>query len=334
MTGPRVVADLNRALVELAAADERLYFLGEDIADPYGGAFKVTSGLSTAFPDRVLSTPISEGAIVGVASGLALRGNRVIAEVMFGDFIGLCFDQLVNFATKSVSMYGARLTVPLVIRCPVGGGRGYGPTHSQNLTKHFVGVPNLTLFELSPFHDNRAVLERMLGLGEPCMFVEDKGLYAERKPTDGVVDDIFRYGFVGGHAVVDVAGQDDADFLLIAPGGLAGRAVAAMRSALLERDLVGRLVVPSQLYPFDLDSLLPFVRAAGLVCVAEDGVAGGNWGREVAGQITEAAWRDLRAPVRLVHPPCSVIPTARHLETEWAVGAHEIHEAVVWLVTS
>src|SRR5262249_31058390 len=157
-------------------------------------------------PDRVLSTPISEGAIVGVASGLALRGNRVIAEVMFGDFVGLCFDQLVNFATKSVTMYGTRLAVPLVVRCPVGGGRGYGPTHSQNLAKHFVGVPNLSLFELSPFHDNRSVFDRMLALGEPCMFFEDKGLYAERMHTAGVVDDIFRYEFVGSHAVVHADG--------------------------------------------------------------------------------------------------------------------------------
>jgi pyruvate/2-oxoglutarate/acetoin dehydrogenase E1 component len=334
VSAQRVVHNLNAALHGLADADERLYMLGEDIGDPYGGAFKVTQGLSTRHPDRVLSTPISEGAIVGVAAGLALCGNPVIAEIMFGDFIGLCFDQLVNFASKSVTMYGQRVDLPLVVRCPVGGQRGYGPTHSQNLQKHLMGVPSLSLFEMTPFHDNRMVFERMLALGEPCVYFEDKVLYTTPMLETAAIDDLFSRDFLGPAqdcARVLAAEQAPPDCIVIAPGGLVPRALPAMRSALLEHDVLCHLVVPSRLYPVDVDPFLPLVRAAGRACVLEDGVAGGTWGREVAGLLYERAWGDLRAPVRLVHPECAVIPAARHLEEEFTVTSHRIHDALIGL---
>lgn len=149
-TTDRVLDNLNGALHTLLAEDPRLFLLGEDVADPYGGAFKVTAGLSTKYPGRVLSTPISENGIVGVANGLALTGNRAIVEMMFGDFAALCFDQILNVSAKSVSMFGETLPVPVVVRVPTGANRGYGPTHSQSLQKHFVGIPDLDLYELSP----------------------------------------------------------------------------------------------------------------------------------------------------------------------------------------
>ena len=154
----RIVENLNRTLHQLMEADERVFFLGEDVLDPYGGAFKVARGLSTRFPARVLTTPISELGIAGVANGLALAGQRPILEFMFGDFIFLAFDQIVNFAAKSVTMYGERMPFHLLVRCPVGGHRGYGATHSQSVQKHFIGVPNLELFEISPLHDNSKLL--------------------------------------------------------------------------------------------------------------------------------------------------------------------------------
>ena len=106
-----------------------IILLGEDISDPYGGGFKVTKGLSTLFPNRVLNTPISEPSIVGVATGIALRGLHPILEIMFGDFLTLCADQIINHASKFEWMYNKNVKVPLVIRVPMGGYRGYGPTH-------------------------------------------------------------------------------------------------------------------------------------------------------------------------------------------------------------
>jgi pyruvate/2-oxoglutarate/acetoin dehydrogenase E1 component len=319
----RVAENLNQALHSVLAKDSSVYLLGEDIADPYGGAFKITKGLSTLFPRQVLSTPLSEGGIVGVANGLALAGEKAIVEMMFGDFAALAFDQIVNFAAKSVSMYGRRVPMPVVIRCPSGGNRGYGPTHSQTLQKHFVGVPGLSLFELSPFHDNTQLFERMLRLGEPCMLFEDKVLYTRQMYDTG---DLFEYDYIGDAARVFV--DDRVDCVLIAPGGLTHRALEAIRSLLLEDEISACLLGPSQLYPFDVEPLLPLLRSAGLICVVEEGTAGGTWGSEVAARLQKPLWGRLRRPITLISSAASVIPTAAHLERQVLVQDSTIRDAV------
>jgi len=326
----RVAENLNRGLHTLFENDPRVYLLGEDVLDPYGGAFKVTRGLSTRYPDRVITTPISEGAIVGVGNGLALAGDRAIVEVMFGDFVTLAFDQIVNFAAKSVAMYGRRLPMHLVVRCPVGGNRGYGPTHSQCPQKHFVGVPDLALFEVSPFHDNVALLERLVGRGEPCLLFEDKGLYGERMLADGRVDELFRFDYLDTGQTVARAFVDDtaADCVIVAPGGVARRALAAARELLVELELGCQVIVPSQLYPLDLEPLLPVLERAGLVCVAEESTAGGTWGAEVARRVYDRLWGRLRRPVLLVSSRDSVIPTAPHLERDVLLQSGTITRAV------
>ena len=144
---------LNKSLKRLMRDSEDVYLLGEDIVDPYGGAFKVTKGLSTLYPKKVISTPISEAAMAGVGTGLAMKGLRPIVEIMFGDFIALCADQIVNGATKFSWMYGDKFDVPLTIRTPMGGGRGYGATHSQTLETLFMGVPGINIIGPSIYHD-------------------------------------------------------------------------------------------------------------------------------------------------------------------------------------
>lgn len=119
-TSARVGSELTDALHDLFGSRSRLIMIGEDIADPYGGAFGISRGLSTKYPRRIISTPISEAAIAGMAGGMALLGDEVIVEMMFGDFIALAFDSIVNFIAKSVTMYGQRLHIPIIIRCPSG----------------------------------------------------------------------------------------------------------------------------------------------------------------------------------------------------------------------
>jgi pyruvate/2-oxoglutarate/acetoin dehydrogenase E1 component len=325
----RISQNLNQALSDLLADDPDLYLLGEDIADPYGGAFKVTRGLTTRFPDRVLTTPLSEGSLVGIAAGLALGGQRAIVEMMFGDFVALAFDQIVNFASKSVSMYGRRVSMPVVVRCPVGGGRGYGPTHSQSLQKHFVGVPGLSLYEMSPFHDNGPLLREVLTRGEPAIFFEDKALYGRHLFTNGVVDKLFSYDLaMPGIARVFAEQADTADCVLIAPGGVVHKAIKAAQSLLLEKEISVVLVVPSRLYPFDVEPLVPMLRRAELVCIAEESTAGGTWGSEIAQQIYQELWNDLRRPIVLVNSEHSVIPTSKHLEDQVLIQDITIREAI------
>src|SRR3954468_14821737 len=168
---------MGDALRSALEDDERVILLGEDIVDPYGGAFKVTRGLSTDFPDRVRSTPISEGSIAGMSAGLALAGYRPIAEIMFGDFLTLCFDQIVNHIAKYEAMYNGQATCPVIIRTPSGGGRGYGPTHSQSLEKHFLGVPHLKVVASSLVQAPSAGLRTRLAQGAPVLHIEHKLLY-------------------------------------------------------------------------------------------------------------------------------------------------------------
>jgi len=326
-TGERIIENLNRALHALLGGDDRVFFLGEDVLDPYGGAFKAARGLSTKYPDRVLTTPISELGFVGVANGLSLAGQRPIVEIMFGDFIFLAFDQIINFAAKSVSMYGQRVPHHLLIRCPVGGHRGYGATHSQSVQKHFLGVPDLDLFELSPLHDNTALLPRLLERDHPGILFEGKVLYAQPQLGEGAIDDLFTCEFLDedrmtAHVFVD----RDPQAILIASGGSFPACWQAARQLLLEHEIEVQIVVPFQLYPFQVQSLAPLLSAAPALYVVEEGTAGGTWGAEVATVIAEAWPR--RAPVRLIHSADSIIPSARHLERDVLVQPETIVKRV------
>src|SRR5512140_2528947 len=167
-----VLDALNQALQRAFAANPDVVLLGEDLLDPYGGAFKVSRGLSTAYPERVLSTPISEAALVGLAGGMALRGLRPVAEIMFGDFLTLAADQLINHAAKFNWMYNHTAAAPMVVRTPMRGRRGYGPTHSQSLEKHFLGVPGLLVAAVNPVTDAGELLERAVAQSEsPVLFI-------------------------------------------------------------------------------------------------------------------------------------------------------------------
>jgi len=193
-----VLDRLNTALLQAMHSDESVYLLGEDILDPYGGAFKVTRGLSSQFPGRVLTTPISEAAIVGVATGMALRGLRPVVEIMFGDFVALAADQLVNHAAKFRWIYNDLVRVPLVVRTPMGGRRGYGPTHSQSLEKMFLGVPGLRLVAPNTLGDPASLLQTAIAEDDPVLFIEHKLLYTRPllEPDQGELTD-FQFEQIG-----------------------------------------------------------------------------------------------------------------------------------------
>jgi pyruvate/2-oxoglutarate/acetoin dehydrogenase E1 component len=327
----RVVEALNRAFHHVLEEEPNAFFLGEDVLDPYGGAFKASRGLSTRFPERVLTTPISEQSLVGLGGGLALCGNKPIVEMMFGDFVALGFDQILNFASKSVAMYGRTLPMNLVVRCAVGAQRGYGPTHSQSLQKHFIGIPHLSLWELSAFHDPVALLRRLVNLGHPSLLFEDKVLYAQRMHQDGVVDDLFGYRFLDDeqiYAHVVAEAFERPSHLIIAPGGVAARCLAAARHLFLEQEIESQIIVPARLHPFDVAPLRALVRASEHILVVEGGVAGGGWGAEVAQRIYEDLWDELAHPIHLIHSRDSIIPTASHLEKQVIVQEDDIRRAM------
>lgn len=174
----RLVQKMNNSFKTLLE-DDKVVFIGEDILDPYGGAFKVSKGLSDQFPERVIGTSISEGLIAGVSNGLALNGFKPFAEFMFGDFTALAFDQMINHASKIYNMYNKKITCPVVFRTPMGGGRGYGPTHSQSLEKHYIGMDTFEICATNRYIDPAIILEYLYERQHPSLLIENKVDYGK-----------------------------------------------------------------------------------------------------------------------------------------------------------
>jgi acetoin:2,6-dichlorophenolindophenol oxidoreductase subunit beta len=321
---------LGDALREALERDPRVVVLGEDIADPYGGAFKVTKGLSTDFPERVRTTPISEAGITGVAAGLALSGYRPIVEIMFGDFLSLTFDQIVNHITKYPQMTDRQVTCPVIVRTPSGGGRGYGPTHSQSLEKHFLGVPDLRVVAASTLVPPSELLPALLAQDDPVLLVEHKLLYPRQFPEP--VDDLVVTPVTGpsGTTTVRVSAvpPEDCTVTLVAYGYTAVLAVAAVRELAIEEELFAELVVPSQIDPLDLDPVVDSVRTTGSLVTLEEGTAGWSWGSGVVAEVQAAAFDALRGPARVLTSEAGVIPSARHLEDRMLLGASDIERVI------
>lgn len=330
----RVVENLNQALLTIFEHFGDIVLLGEDVLDPYGGAFGATRGLSTQYSDRVFTTPISESGFVGVAGGLALSGRPAIVEIMFGDFIGLAFDAIVNFISKSVSMYGIEVDMPLVIRCTAGGHRGYGPTHSQTMQKFFIGVPHLSLYEVSPFHDNYPAISWMVEQKKPAILFEDKVLYTRLGCYGDDIDDLFhvsRHLETAPHhetapVLVTSPEFEDSQVCLIGSGGVANACIDAMRDVFLEHEIETNLIVPFRLYPFD-DAIVPLIGdSAKHVVVVEENTADGTWGDYICPKLRQAV--PIGGRVVNVCSKASIIPSARHLEKDVLLSKERIANTI------
>jgi pyruvate/2-oxoglutarate/acetoin dehydrogenase E1 component len=285
-----VVDRLNQALHSVMEVDNRVYILGEDILDPYGGAFKVTRGLSTKFPERVLTTPISESAIVGLANGMALRGLRPVAEIMFGDFVTLIADQLVNHAAKFRWMYNDNVHVPIVVRAPMGGRRGYGPTHSQSLEKMFLGIPGLKVVAPNTLGDPDQLLKNAIADDDPVLFVEHKLLYPRPLLEFGQADltefEIQQSGKAYPNYRLHIPGQ--VPQLTIATYGYNFElAREAALELLMEHEIFAEIILFSQLSPFDLEPLFDSLQSTRKLLTVEEGTESLGWGAEVITRVVE-----------------------------------------------
>lgn len=326
--------ELNDTLRACLAGDPRVLVLGEDIADPYGGAFKVTRGLSTAFPERVRTTPISEGAIAGISAGLALAGYRPIAEIMFGDFLTLVFDQVVNHIAKYQAMYAGQATCPVIVRAPSGGHRGYGPTHSQSLEKHFLGVPHLRVVAASLLHDPRTVFDEFLSQDSPVLYVEHKLLYPQHLtvPEDGRWGDLLATQDASPGMLPTVClsavHREECAVTVLAYGYQAMLAAKVVERLAVEEEIFVELLVPAQLAPMDWAPVERSVGVTGRLVTVEEGSDGWSWGTEAAATISRRLFRELRSPVDVVASEPTVIPSAKAKESRVLVGEGRIEAAL------
>ena len=328
----RCVQVLNGALHEIFASRGDVYLFGEDILDPYGGAFKVTQGLSDGYPGRVFTTPISEASLFGVAAGMALRGQRPILEIMFGDFIALGLDQVVNGISKFREMYDDQVTVPLVVRTPMGGRRGYGPTHSQSLEKLLLGIPNICVVAASECHDLRALLTHAVEDDGPVFFIENKLMYGRmnRRPEDGHIGELAVRESGGPYPALTFSGTDftEAFATIVTYGGMVPIVLEAVTELILEHEIFCEVVALSQLSPMELDAVYESVERTGALVTAEEGTLTGGFGAEIAARVQAAAWSDLRAPVQRVAARDGIIPSARSLEDAMLPSVDDVVAAV------
>ena len=319
---------VNEAIDQEMSRDPSVIMMGEDIVggagaqgedDAWGGVLGVTKGLYAKHGDRLLDTPLSESAYVGAAVGAASCGMRPIAELMFIDFAGVCFDQILNQAAKFRYMFGGKAETPLVIRAMVGAGFRAAAQHSQMLTPVFTHIPGRKVVCPSNPYDTKGLLIQSIRDNDPVIFCEHKHLYG----FEGEVPEQ-SYAIPFGEASVV---RDGKDVTIVTYGLMVHRALEA--AATLEKDKIDVEIIDLRtLSPLDMDTVLDSVERTGrLVCVDEASPRC-NIATDIAAQVAQEAFDALKAPIRMVAPPHAPVPFSPTLEDLYIPSAAQIVDAV------
>jgi len=319
------VEALNEALREEMRRDDSVIVFGEEVALA-GGVYKVTKGLLEEFgPERVRDTPISEVAIVGAAIGAALVGLRPVAEIMFFDFAGIAFDQIVTHASKMRFTSGGQVKLPLVIRTQYSLGRSYGSQHTQFLAASFMQAQGLKIVLPSTPFDAKGLLKSAIRDDDPILFIESGSLYVNKS----------YYGYRGpvpdGEYLIPIGKADvkreGTDVTVVALSRTVSEAVAA--ADMLREEGVGVEVVDLRtIQPMDYTTVEKSVRKTNRLIVAEDSVKTCGVSAEVAAYIAEYALDALEAPIVRLNSPPMPTPQSASLEREYMVTSDKIVEAV------
>ena len=314
---------LNQALREEMEADESVFIMGEDIG-VFQGAFKVTQGLLEEFGEkRVRDTPISENTIVGMGIGSAMAGLRPIVEIMTINFSLLAMDQIVNSAAAIRYMFGAQITVPLVIRMPQGAGHQLGPTHSHSFEAFYLHVPGLLVAVPSTPADAKGLLKTAVRDDNPVVFIEHETLYGQRGevPENGGP---MRFGETA------VRREGD-DVTVVGISRMAHTAEKAAETLAEEHEIEAEVIDPRTLRPLDLDTILDSVKKTNRAVIVEEGWPHGGVGANMAALIQEQAFDWLDAPVQRVTGADVPMPYSKPLEQ--AAFPHEEHVVQAALAT-
>lgn len=296
---------INEALHEEMARDERVILIGEDVAAA-GGVYQVSRGLLDAFgSERVLDTPISEAGIAGLATGAAMTGMRPVVELMFGDFLTLAMDQLVNQAAKVHYMSGGALRVPMVVRTTLGAGRRMGAQHSQSLHAWMAHVPGLRVATPGTPADAKGLLKAAIRSDDPVVFFEDKVAYWQRGPVPEEQPPIPL-----GEAQVKRAGQD---VTLVAVSSTVALALAAAEE-LTKEGIDAEVVDPRTIAPLDEETILASVCKTSRCLVIDGGHRRFGASAEIAAMVAERAFADLSAPVSRIAAADVPVPFSPALE--------------------
>ncbi|TDD70791.1 2-oxoisovalerate dehydrogenase [Jiangella aurantiaca] len=318
----RVMDAVRDALDHELAADPSVFLAGIDVGAG-GNVFGLTRGLAAAYPDRVRDTPISETAIAGVAVGAAMAGLRPVVEIMYMDFLGACFDQLLNQAAKLRYMTGGRAAMSLVVRTQFGAGRSSGSQHSQSLEALLAHIPGLTVVMPSTPEDTYGLLRAAIRDPDPVVFVENRHLYGFRgvKPPPGHLVPL-------GRAVVRRPGTD---VTVVSWSRMVHEALAAA-AALADEGISAEVVDLRTIVPLDRATVLESLARTNRLLIAHEAVRDFGVGAELAALAVDEGFWHLDAPVVRVAPPPTPVPYAPSLERAWLPGRDAIADTIRRLV--
>ena len=314
---------LKGALREEMQRDERVFLIGEDIAE-YGGAYKVTDGLWKEFgKDRVRNTPISEAAIIGASLGAAITGMRPVAELMYIDFSCVCMDQLINQVAKIRYMVGGQLEVPLVIRTQGGAGRSSAAQHGQSLEAWFAHTPGLLVAMPSTPHDAKGLLKTAIRDNNPVIFIEHKMLYNEE---GDVPEEPYTIPF----GVADIK-REGTDVTIVATSRMVLFSLAAAEK-LAQEGIDAEVIDLRTLVPLDKEAILNSVRKTNRLLIAHEAVERGGFGAELSALVAREAFDYLDAPIERVAALPVPLPFAPIMENYVIPNEKKIVEAARKLV--
>jgi pyruvate/2-oxoglutarate/acetoin dehydrogenase E1 component len=310
---------IRLAIADALEADDKVFMLGEDIAAA-GGAFKTTEGLMERFGEsRVLDTPISEQAIIGTAIGAAIRGLRPIAELMFADFAGVCFDQIANQLAKYRYMTGGQVTVPVTVRLANGAGAGFGAQHSQTVENWFINVPGLKIAVPGSPADAYALLRASVDDDDPVLYFEHKAMLNRK----GELPDRSEPFELGRAAVV----REGSDVTVVATQLVRIRAEEAA-AALAEDGISVEVIDPRTLVPLDMETIRASVERTSRLVVVQESPAAGSWGATVVARLIEESFDAFDAPPVLISGDDTPVPYAGPMEQAWIPSAERIETAI------
>lgn len=306
--------------------DPKCFLLGEDICEPYGGAYTITKGMSTEFPGKLINTPMSEQGFTGMGVGMALAGYKPIIEIMFGDFSTLIMDQILNHASKFVE--GFEKPLHMVVRDPMGGYRGYGATHSQSLEKLYVGLPNIAVISPSVIHEPGDLLVKSMNLGVPIIFVENKLDYTRKLfKAEGFADN-FEVGYHGGEfPIAEVNFPDEeAEVTIISYGGLINPLLNMMYDLYMEEEVATRLLDLSSLTPMDFDLISKLTKDSKKILCVEEGHVPFGIGD---GIISNLVQHGMKAEFKSIGAKQHIIGTSKQAEAMALPQIDEIKETIL-----
>ncbi len=289
----RYVERMREAFEEELNKNPNAVIYGEDVREPYGGPFKTTKDLSKKHSEQVLNMPISEACMVGLAVGMAMNRSLPIVEIMFGDFITLGFDQLLNHACKYSWIYSNGVQVPMIVRVPSGAKRGYGPTHSQSLEKYLIGIPGIKVLALSPIIDPKLIYESVFSnIQEPTVIIENKKLYGQKTwkvldnwYKDFCVREINHYGLPT--ILLSIDPENKPDCFAITYGGMLEETLAAATELMMQEEIQVNVIALTQLSPVPLDDLKECLNKDDAIVIIEEGTKTGGIGAEIIAMCTE-----------------------------------------------